>query len=157
MVEHFDTPKTAANKSTVPTSTQVWSRYHGIHELAMRPFHAVINLVGSKATTHSELTEIIQQGLKTHIWKQGNNVSNSYARPIYRILSNDLPCHCPRPAKRKAGASSEIGYLKQNFFRSFSEYKPAVTIFIYDWRDWGKIHPPDEQFDWKSHETLVLN
>ena len=143
-------------KSSVPSPTQVWSRYHDIQELAMKPFHAVINLVGAKATTHAELTEIIQNSLKSHIWKQGNNVSTNYARPIYRILSNELPCPCPRAAKRKGGSSSEIGYLKQNFFKSFNENKPAVTIFIYDWRNWSKIHPPDEQFDWKSHETLVL-
>ena len=56
----------------------------------------------------------------------------------------------------KKGQSSEIGYLKQNFFKSFFENKPAVTVFVYDWRDWSKFHPSDEQFIWKDHEELVL-
>ena len=147
---------TSSSKSPVPTPTQVWSRYNHIQEMTMKPFPAIINLVGAKSTTHDELTKIIKSGLEQHIWKNVKNDTN-YARPIYRILSNDLPCACPRPVKRRGASSSEIGYLKGNFFKSFSENKPAVTVFIYDWRNWSKIHPADEQFDWKSHENLVLD
>lgn len=155
MVESTDATNNLP-KSTVPTPTQVWSRYHHIHELAMKPFHAVINLVGSKQSTHRELTEIIERGLRNHIHKKGDNIPNSYARPIYNIQSYDLPCKCPRAPKQKKSQSSEIGYLKQNFFKSFFENKPAVTVFVYDWRDWSKFHPSDEQFIWKDHEELVL-
>ena len=123
----------------------------------MKQFRAVINLVGAKATTHDELTKIILSGLSTHVWKNTKNVDYNYARPLYHVLSNDLPCACPRPVKRRGASTSEIGYLKGNFFKSFGENKPAVTIFIYDWRNWSKIHPADEQFDWKSHENLVLD
>ena len=51
---------------------------------------------------------------------------------------------------------SEMGYLKRNFFTSFAYNKPAVTIFVFDWRDWAKYVPAGETFDWKEHETLVL-
>ena len=146
----------ASQKSSVPSPAQVWSRYKDIHVLAMQPFHAVINLVGASKQTRDEVQSVIDSGLKSHIWKQGANAPTNYARPIYRVLSNDLPCPCPRPVKRKGGASSEIGYLKQSFFRSFNEHKPAVTIFLFDWRDWQTMHPPNEKFDWPSHENLVL-
>ena len=66
MVESTDATNNLA-KSTVPSPTQVWSRYHPIHELAMKPFHAVINLVGSKSSTHKELADIIERGLRNHI------------------------------------------------------------------------------------------
>lgn len=48
------------------------------------------------------------------------------------------------------------GFLKRNFFKSFAYDKPAVTIFVFDWRDWTKRVPVGEQFDWKDHEAIVL-
>lgn len=48
----------AAPKRSSPNSL-VWSHYDEIHKLAVQPVEALINLVGSKETTHSVLTEII--------------------------------------------------------------------------------------------------
>lgn len=86
-------------------------------------------------------------------------MSANYAPPTVRIQSYDLPSACPRQAKRRQPGSipsNELGYLKRNFYSSLGYNKPAVTIFVFDWRDWAKYVPAGEQFDWKEHETLVL-
>ena len=51
---------------------------------------------------------------------------------------------------------NDTGFLKRNFFKSFVYNKPAVTIFIFDWRDWAKRVPAGEVFEWKDHEAVVL-
>ena len=113
-------------------------------------------MVGSKDTTHAVLTEIIQTGIREIITKTGSNVTASYAAPRTRIQSLDLPSPCPRGIKRSRSTANEVGYLKRNFFTSLAYNKPAVTIFVFDWRDWAKHVPAGETFDWKEHETLVL-
>ena len=135
----------------------VWSHYDEIHKLAVQPVEALINLVGSKETTHSILTDIINNGIREIITKQ-SNVTANYAAPRTRIQSFDLPSPCPREVKRQRGSTAnDVGYLKRNFFTSLAYNKPAVTIFVFDWRDWAKYVPAGETFDWKEHETLVLD
>ena len=112
-------------------------------------------MVGSKDTTHSVLTEIILNGIREIITKQ-DKITSNYAPPLTRIQSYDLPSGCPRLVKR-VNRPQDTGYLKRNFFTSLAYNKPAVTMFVFDWRDWAKYVPSDEQFDWKEHETLVLD
>ena len=134
----------------------VWSQHDAIHKLAVQPVNALINLVGSPESTHEVIKDIIQTGFRDIIAKQGNT-QNNYSPPTVRIQSYDLPSSCPRASKRQRPQnSSEIGYLKRNFFTSLTYNKPAVTIFVFDWRDWAKYVPTNEVFDWKDHETLVL-
>ena len=111
-------------------------------------------MVGSKETTHGVLTDIILSGIRDIITKQ-DKITSNYAPPLTRIQSYDLPSPCPRLAKR-SNRPWDTGYLKRNFFTSLAYNKPAVTLFVFDWRDWAKYVPSDEQFDWKEHETLVL-
>jgi hypothetical protein len=42
------------------------------------------------------------------------------------------------------GAQNEIGYIKSNFFNSFGYQKPAVTLFIFNWKDFA-----EPVFDWR--------
>jgi hypothetical protein len=124
------------------TDNFVWSRYQSIHDFALQPVHAVINLVGS-TETHSQLTNAIQNGLRQTIVL--TKPTPNYAKPRYRIQSYDIPAQNPRSQSRIPSfglSSSEIGYLKSNFFKSFSYHKPALTIFVFDWREMKK-------FDWK--------
>lgn len=126
----------------------VWSRYQTIHDFVSQPIHAVINLVGSQEM-HGQLSEIIQTGLQQTIWLP--KPTPNYAKPRYRIQSYDLPCECDRLSRQvKAGISSgEIGYLKQNFFTSFGYTKPALTIFVFDYRTVTSM-------DWKVEESKIL-
>ena len=137
---------------------RIWSINDHTHKLAVQPVRALINLVGSRETTHEMLKEIIEAGVRDIITKQGN-VSANYAAPLVRVQSYDLPSDCPRPVKRNRGGASagaSEGFLKRNFFTSLAYNKPAVTIFVFDWRDWSKYVPAGEVFDWKEHEALIL-
>lgn len=118
----------------------------------MEPVKALINLVGYKETTHDEVSKLIKEGLESHIWKK--NAGPTYAEPLYKIQSLDLPSRCPRKRKQQ---NMEIGYIKQDFFDDLGSTKPAVTIFLFDWRKWAESHPKTEVFDWKAHEALILN
>ena len=97
-------------------------------------------------------------------------MNTNYAAPLYNVQSFDLPSQCPRAPKKRAQVyQSEVGvsyqatnlqdqgYLKKNFFSSLCYNKPAVTIFIFDWRDWARFHPEDEEFEWRVHEQLILD
>ena len=59
----------AGGKPQGSSQTLVWSHYDEIHKLAVQPVKALINLVGSRDTTHATLTEIIQNGLRDIITK----------------------------------------------------------------------------------------
>jgi len=63
-----------------------------------------------------------------------------------------LPSECPRKPKRPSQANANDGFLKGNFFSALAYNKPALTIFVFDWRDWAKNMPAGEVFDWKEHE-----
>jgi hypothetical protein len=74
----------SAAKQSSPASL-VWSHNDEIHKLAVQPVKALINLVGSKETTHAMLNEIIQQGIRDIMTKQGSSVTPNYAPPAMRI------------------------------------------------------------------------
>lgn len=73
----------SALKRSSPNSL-VWSHYDEIQKLAVQPVEALINLVGSKDTTHSVLTDIIQVGIRDIITKT-EKITSNYAPPLARI------------------------------------------------------------------------
>lgn len=62
-----------------------WSRYSNIHEFAMKPVHALINIVGAKPSVRTELKNIIQEGLVSVIHKPQTSSNFHYAKPLYNI------------------------------------------------------------------------
>ena len=56
-----DTPsRQRPTKSTLKTDeASVFSKNFDIQQLAVKPVHALINLVGSKETSHQQLSELI--------------------------------------------------------------------------------------------------
>lgn len=49
---------------------------------------------------------------------------------------------------------SELGFLKYSFFKSLVQFKPAVTIMVFDWQS----HQGDGSgvYDWRIYEAQVL-
>jgi hypothetical protein len=47
---------------------------------------------------------------------------------------------------------SEIGYIKTSFFTNFGFNKPAVTLFIFDFRDFKK----EDTWDWRQIEATII-
>lgn len=46
----------------------------------------------------------------------------------------------------------ELGFLKYSFFKGLTQFKPAVTILVFDWQN----QQPDSttgQYDWKFYEN----
>ena len=60
-----------ANPAITPGTEphRVWSINNDIHQLAVQPVRALINIVGSKETTHDTLRGIIENGVRTIIAK----------------------------------------------------------------------------------------
>ena len=73
----------SAHKRSSPNSL-VWSHYDEIQKLAVQPVEALINLVGSKDTTHAVISDIIQVGIRDIITKQ-DKITSNYAPPLSRI------------------------------------------------------------------------
>lgn len=63
-----------------------------------------------------------------------------------------MPCDCPRTRRRFAGQGSDIGFIKTTFFSNFGYHKPAVTIFVFDFREIKE----GEIWDWPQIEATVL-
>lgn len=111
---------------------------------------ALINIVGGAKQLQKDIKDIILNGLvkEIHLTKQAPN----YAEPKYRIQLYDLPSDCPRQGRRRSAIVSDIGYIKASFFNNLGFNKPAVTLFIFDYRDFSK----EEVWDWRLIETSIL-
>lgn len=97
------------------------------------------------------MKEILQNGLLTEIYKP--NPLPNHAELRYRIQLYDMPCENPRRGRRSSAIASDLGYIKTSFFTNFGFNKPAVTIFIFDFRE----HKKEEPWDWKQAETAILS
>lgn len=127
----------------------VWSRYSAIHDFLQQPIHSVVNIVGGPPKVQQEIKDLILKAVQANVVKP--NQPKNYAEPCYRIQAYDLPSECPRPPK--AYDKMESGYIRTQFFSNLGYDKPAVTIFVFDLRDYFSS---GQNWDWQQIEREAL-
>lgn len=135
-------------------TTNVWSRYHSIHEFVMRPIQSLVYVVGPTAGVQSEIKEAIDFSVKTFIINQKEREKPQYAKPDYKVSYCELNEYCPRPQMTPQMRESEYGYIRASFFNNFGYYKPAVTIFPFDLR---QHFQREVEWNWPNIEQLHIS
>lgn len=127
-------------------SADIWSRYSKIFDFCRSPIRSLINIVGGPKDIQVDLQAIIQEVLH-------DNKPNQppYRCPqTFRIQTYDMPATCPR--RRAPPTFDHRDCIKASFFSNVGYYKPAVTIFVFDYRE----RKTDESWDWTEIEKDVL-
>lgn len=118
----------------------------------MQSLKPLVHLIGFQAT-HSTIMQITLEASQATAknYKNYNVVSEEFYDAQTQQQYQPLIYRDSSKGDRVKPGPTDLGFMKQSFFKALVTFKPAVTILVFDWQNQS-----ESGIDWKTYEAQVL-